>query len=52
MDGGNVDTWHNHMYENYMLVVEKLFNVLSIFNRFNLNTCCNYNVILEKIKHN
>jgi hypothetical protein len=38
MDGGNVDTWHNRMYESCVLIVEKLFNVYPVFNNPNLVT--------------
>jgi len=45
MDDGNVDTWLNCTYENYTLVVKKLFNVYLIFNSLNLVAHYNYNAI-------
>jgi hypothetical protein len=36
MDGGNANTWHNQMYESYMLALKKLFNVYFVFNNPNL----------------
>jgi hypothetical protein len=51
MDDGNVDTWHNRMYESCMLIVEKLLNVEFIFNNPNLITHYNYNATPQKVKH-
>jgi hypothetical protein len=52
MDSGNVDTWCNHIYESYMLIVEKLFNVSLIFNIPNLVAHYNYNATFQKLKCN
>jgi hypothetical protein len=50
MEDGNVDTWHDHMYESYTLIAKKLLNVYLLFTNFNLIACYNYNVTLQKIK--
>ncbi len=39
MGAGNAKTRCNHMYENYTLVVKKLFNVQLVFNNPNLVAC-------------
>jgi hypothetical protein len=37
MDSGNANTWHNQMYESYMLAFKKMFNVYFVFNNPNLS---------------
>jgi hypothetical protein len=51
MDHENVDTWHNHTYENYTLIAKKLFNMESIFNNCKLIARYNRNVTPQKVKH-
>ncbi len=51
MGDGNVNMWHDHMYVHCTLVAMQLTLQWHMYNSFKVVATCNYNVILEKIKH-
>ncbi len=51
MGGGNMDTWHDHIYVDYTLVATQLLPQWHIYNNFKIVVTCNYNAIPKKFKH-